>query len=63
MIVIIFIVFVIISYYQINTSQLIENQQIKTAFAINGIMLTMIHWKISINLLINFQKLFTVHEI
>ena len=35
------------------------NQQIKTAFATNGIILNTIHWKIAINLIIISQKLFT----
>ena len=45
--------------FLINTRQLIANQQIKTAFATNGIMLTLIHQKTSINLLINSLNLFT----
>ena len=42
------------------TRELIANQQLKTAFATNGIIPTIIHWKISIILLINSQKHFTV---
>ena len=34
----------------------IANQKMKAAFATNGIILTIIHWKISINLLTNSQK-------
>ena len=46
----------------INTTQSIAIQQLKSAFATNGIILTNIHWKISINLLINSKKIFfTVH--
>ena len=45
----------------INTRQLIANQQIKAAFETDGIIFTIVHWKISINLLINSQKLFTVY--
>ena len=41
----------------IDTKQFIANQQIKTAFVTNCNILTIIHWKISINLLINSQKL------
>ena len=44
----------------INNGQFIANQQIKTVFATNVIILTIIKWKISINLFINSQKLFTV---
>ena len=50
-IVIIFIVFcVLIS--MINTKQFIVNQQIKTAFATIGIILTIIHWKMVISTLL-----------
>ena len=42
----------------INSRQLIAIQQIKALFATNGITLTIIHLKISINLFITFQKLF-----
>ena len=35
--------------------------QIKTMFATNGIILTTIHWKISINLFMNSQMKFTVY--
>ena len=44
----------------INARQFIANQQIKTAFTTNGIMLGIIHWKISIILFVNSQKPFTV---
>ena len=47
--------------FMINTREFIVIQQIKTAFDTNGIILTIIHWKISINLLINFQKTFTMY--
>ena len=40
----------------INTRQFVANQQIKTGFATNGIILIIIHRKISINLFINSQK-------
>ena len=60
MIVNIFIVFVIISNQfprSIQDNSLQINK--KAAFATNGIIHTMINWKISINLLINSQKNFT----
>ena len=60
-ILIIIIVFIIIINFSDQYKQLIANQWIKTAFATIGIILTIIHWKISINLIINFQKLFTVY--
>ena len=41
----------------INTRQFIANQQIKTAFVTNCIILTIIHWKLLINLSINSKKL------
>ena len=40
--------------------QFIVILQIKTAFAVNGIILTIIHWKISINLFVNSQKNYSV---
>ena len=43
----------------INTKQFIANQQIKVAFTTNDIILTIIHWEILIDSLINLQKLFT----
>ena len=49
--------------YLIKSRQLITNKQIKTAFSTNGIILTIIHCKISINLLLNLQKLFTVYRL
>ena len=45
--------------YLVNTRQFIAYQQIKTEFATNYIILIIIHWKISINLMINSKKLFT----
>ena len=45
----------------VNTRQFNANQQIKTALPTNGIILTKIHWKISINFLINSPKHFTVY--
>ena len=39
-----------------NNRMFIANQRIKTAFATNDIILIIIHWKISINLLINSKK-------
>ena len=49
------IIFIVIDFL-INTRQFIANQQIKSAFATNCIIL--IHWKISINLFINSQRHF-----
>ena len=42
----------------INIRQLIANQRIKTTLVTNGIILTIIHWKNSINILINSQKIY-----
>ena len=46
--------------FSINTRQFNANEQIKTAFATNGTILTIIHWKISINLFIDSQEFITV---
>ena len=45
----------------INTRQFVANKQIKIEFSVNGITLIIIHWKISINLLINSLRYFTVY--
>ena len=45
----------------IDKRQFIANKQIKTVFATNSILLIIINWKTSINLLINSQFIFTLN--
>ena len=44
--------------FLINARQFIANQQINTTFATKCIILTIIHWKNSINLMIYSQKIY-----